>query len=369
MFNLDIDKLEAEEAKREQMKKDYGDISPEEVEILKMRESYLKEQAEVTSKSLEKLDEKVSELSDDNTIISEDMKRAAEKFDEENKTTEETSEDEEVEQEEETEEIQSEEEEENTADVESEAKNEVSEEWLKEKQELERVMKEKDDLLIKMYQELQNKQQAVTPETKQDTKEPIKAKNTINKDDVKSKVKEAFEKMSYADEEAASDILTETILSLAQNNSDDGDMDSKLEALLAKREQEKAVKQFETAKEAFFNSEEGKKVLADDDMFDLYKVKFERLQKSGKHLNPEGLFEEAYKMVNPVAKKTDSSTAKKVTPKVSDSLKDDVSKVEETKKQAVKPAGSSNASKIAETKKFDAVEAWKELQRQMGQEI
>ncbi len=370
MFNLDIDKLAEEDAKREQLKKDYGDVSPEEAELLRMREGYLKQEADITGKSLEKLDERINELSDDGTIIADDIKKAAEKFDEENKSTEEISEDEEKNTEEETEEIQEEEEvEENTADVESEAKKEVNEDWLKEKQELEKAMREKDELLMKMYQELQTRQQSTETKT-EEVKEPVKAKSNINKDDIKTKVKEAFEKMSYADEEAASDILTETIMSLAsQKTEDQSDVEARLEALLAKKEQEKAEKMFETAKESFFNSEAGKKVLADEDMFDLYKVKFDRLQKSGKHLNPEGLFEEAYKLVSGASSKTDSSTAKKATPKVSDSLKEDVSKVEETKKQAVKPAGSSGSTQTTANKKFDATEAWKELQRQMGQEI
>ncbi len=363
MFDsLDIEKLEAEDAKREELKKTYGEVGPDELELTKLREGFMKETTEQNVRSLERMEKNAEELSDDKPLISKDIEKFSE---EENK--EEVAE--EVEQEEESTEEQEEldsEKSEDLVDVNSDTKSsEPTDEWLKEKEELIASMKQKDELLVKMYQELQSRTAPV--EQKQDKKEEVVEDDT----EILAKAKNVVKSITEYEEEEASIKLAELIKDLSKGKKQELSEDV-IEEMLAKREQKKYIEKFNIEKENFFNTDEGKKVLADDDMFDVYKIKLDRLQQSGKHLNPEDLFKSAYENTIKVFKgetKANSSTASKPVPKVSDSLKDGVSKVEGTKKQAVKPTSSSNAGKTADTKKFDATEAWKELQRSMGQNI
>ena len=361
--NFDVEKAELNEAKREEVKKNYESYGNDEVELAQMRENFLRVNNESNAKNLDKLEERLDEISDNDHLLADEVKRVSEQINEEEKE-----EDEESETNETKEELPEEEEEE----IKEETKlvsDDEKEKLLREKEELALLMKEKDDLIIKMYQQIQDSQKVV--ETKEEVKEAPKPK--ANKDDIKKKVKEAIEKISYAEEDNASDLLTEVIMSIANEDKPAVPVldESKIEELLNKREQKIYEQKFNSERDKFFSSENGKKILADEDLFDLYQAKFIRLQNTGKHLNPEDLFNKALEQTNSVfgTKKANSSTASKPVPKVSDSLKEDVSKVEDTKKQAVKPSSSSNAGKTAESKKFNQLDAYKEYLKSIGQAI
>lgn len=360
--NFDVEKAEQEEAKREEVKKNYENYGNDEVELAQMRQEFLRVNNESNAKNLDKLEERLDEISDNDHLLADEVKRVSEQISEEEKEEDEESETDETKEELLEEEDEKEEE---TKTVSDEEKEKI----LKEKEELALLMKEKDELIIKMYQQLQESQKVV--ETKEEVKEDPKPK--ANKEDIKKKVKEAIEKISYAEEDNASDLLTEVIMSLANEDKPAVPVldESKIEELLNKREQKAYEQKFNSERDKFFASENGKKILADEDLFDLYQAKFVRLQNTGKHLNPEDLFNKALEQTNSVfgAKKASSSTASKAVPKVSDSLKEDVSKVEDTKKQAVKPTSSSNAGKTAESKKFNQLDAYKEYLKSIGQAI
>lgn len=361
MFDdLDIEKLEEEDVKRQEIKKNFEQYGSDELELAQLREGFLSKTVEANVKSLKRLEENLEELSDDKLIISD----AIEKFsDEENKEEENNKEEiEENSTNENGNETSVEE-----ADVNSDAldtKQELNN-WEKEKQELEALMRQKDELLIKMYQEIQNanQQQSFQKEVKEEPKT-----DDIEQDIIR-KAKEIIEDISHAEEDSASYKLAKLLLTISNKKEPDLD-EGKIEEFLSKREQKKYIEKFEQEKIKFFNSDEGKKILADEDLLDLYQVKFKRLQETGKHLNPEDLFKAAYENTTKVffsGNRTSSSTAK--VPKVSNSLKDDVSKVEDTKRQAVKPTSSSNAGKPAETKKFNHIDAYKEYLKSIGQTI
>lgn len=362
MFDdLDIEKLEAEDAKRNEVKKNFEKYGSDELELAQLREGFLSNTVDANVKSLKRLEENLEELSDEKSIISD----AIEKFsDEENKEEENNKE-----------EIEDNSSDENgnetsgeKADVNSDALDTKPESnsWEKEKQELEALMRQKDELLIKMYQEIQNANKQQQSAQKEVNEEP---KTDDTEQEIIRKAKEIIEDISHAEEDSASDKLAKLLLTLSKKKEPDLD-EGKFEKLLSKIEQKKYIEKFEQEKINFFNSDEGKKILADEDLLDLYQVKFKRLQETGKHLNPEDLFKSAYENTIKVVSggnRTSSSTAK--VPKVSNSLKDDVSKAEDTKRQAVKPTSSSNAGKPAETKKFNQVDAYKEYLKSIGQTI
>lgn len=359
--NLDIDKLEAEDAKKKELKETYGDISPEEIELSKMREGFMKETNEDNVRSLDRLENNLSEVSDSKPLISEDIERLSE----EDKKTE-SEEEEIVEEEESSEQLDNDEKNDEVVDVNSDTNKSPNEDWQKEKEDIFSVMKQKDELLLKVIQEMQQKN---TPTQEANIED--KSVKADEQEDIVLKAKEIIKDISYANEEEASVKLAELLKSLSKPKEVDLD-EQKFEEMLAKREQKKYVEKFNTVKQEFFQTDDGKKLLADDDLFDLYQTKFNRLQQSGKHLNPEDLFKQAYESTMSIfsnVSKPSSSMASKPVPKVSDSLKDDVSKVEDTKKQAVKPSSSSNAGKPAENKKFDPIHAYKEYLKSIGQTI
>lgn len=359
MFDgLDIEKLEAEDAKREEVRKTYGNVGPEELELSKMREGFMNETNEQNVRSLDRLEKSIEELSDEKSIISEDINKFSEEEnkEEENTDSEEASSDDE----DKNEEVE-------VADVNSDAtETKPANGWEKEKEDLYSLMKQKDELLVKMYQEIQNnnKPQQVTEE------KPVKKVEEMTEEDIVKQAKEIIKDISFAEEDNASDKLAKLLLTLSKSKKTEELDESKIEEILSKRDQKKYLEKFETVREDFFKTDEGKKILGDDELFDLYQVKFKRLQESGKHLNPEDLFKEAAKNTLGVfSNKTNTNSSMAKVPKVSESLKDDVSRAEDTKRKAIKPTSSSNAGNPAESKKFNKIDAYKEYLKSIGQTI
>lgn len=363
MFDdFDPEKAAAEEAKREEIKKMYGD---DEAELQLMREQFASKSIEQNVKSLAKSEADIEEITDEGSIVKDLVGQVVnEEIIEEviEEVINETSGDEN--------EIVNE-----TGDVESEPEvpvKQVNDTWLKEKEELlnrlkqeEEARKVQEGILIKMFQEQQAAKQ-----------KPAEPENVVEPEveldpEVAKLLDEATKKMTYAEDENAASLLKQAMLIMAKKAQPkvvkEEVTEEKIAAILAKRDQELYNQQFEKARDDFFNTDEGKKIWNDEDLRDLFTVKFERVRNSGEHRNPEDLFKKTAEKVLPT--KASSSTANKPVIKVADSLKEDASKSGEAKKQAVKPTGASNAGKPDDGKKFSQVDAYTQLMRSMGQDF
>ncbi len=360
MFDeIDIEKLEAEELKRNEVRKNFEQYGEDEIAMAQMREQASRSVLEENVRALEAVEEKLNLVSDDKIVINSDI----EKFDEKQTSEEDEKPSEEQAIEDEPGSTK--------ADLEYEAKPEVKidNSLVNERDNLIELMKQKDELLLKMYNDLVSSKQVV----KEEVKKEIVEEPEVKAEDFEKMAKDLVEKLTYNDESAPK-MLAQMLAEVSKRSQpkavkQDFD-DSRIEEVVRKIEEKRLIQNFENAKQTFANSEDGKKILADDDLLDLFQVKYNRLQSTGKHLNPEDLFRQAteltYKTVG--ITKTNSSTTKPV-PKVADSLKDDVSKAEESKRQALKPSSSSNAGKTVDSKKYSEIDDWKKLQEAMGYKI
>lgn len=351
MFDdIDFDKM----AEREEVVNRYGS---DEADLDKMRNSFIGKTVDKNAKAVSKIEESLNEVSDDKSIISDDINRLNAELEVSEEKPEVSI----------NEELDIKDINEKPVVVDTATKNEVNNDLLKAQEEFNRQLKERDDLIYKMFAQVQAQQVQEVPKVEVQPEKEIEFDATS----IRNKAKEVVSKIYSSNEEDASNLMAEMLLELAPKKQkaelDEVKLVQKVEELLAKRDAVIKQQKFDDARTKFLASEDGKKLQADEDLGDLFISKFNRLRDSGQYVNDEDLFTKAYDKTVGAFGTKNTQQAKPLTPKVNEVLLAQINESEQAKKQSVKPSTTSNTGKSVENKKFDTNGYYRELMKSMGQ--